>query len=114
MEHYFKIIVPLLLRKYTIENKKILIIGQGNSAFEVADHLIDTTALIHILGRDALKFAWQTHYAGDLRAVNNNFLDTYQLKTQNGIISLELKYFDINKIKYLLSYFITHLRFKKI
>ena len=25
-------------------------------------------------------------------------MDTYQLKTQNGIISLELKYFDINKI----------------
>jgi thioredoxin reductase len=90
--------IDLNLEKKKFENKKILIIGQGNSAFEVADHLIDTTALIHILGRDAIKFAWQTHYAGDLRAVNNNFLDTYQLKTQNGIISLDLKYFNIKKI----------------
>ena len=88
----------LNIEKKNFENKKILIIGQGNSAFEVADHLIDTTALIHILGREALKFAWQTHYAGDLRAVNNNFLDTYQLKSQNGIISLKLKYYNINKI----------------
>ena len=30
--------------------------------------------------------AWQTHYVGHLRAVNNNFLDTYQLKSQNAIL----------------------------
>ena len=39
MEHYFKIIVPLLLRKYTIENKKILInchAGRQRSTIVVA------------------------------------------------------------------------------
>jgi hypothetical protein len=30
--------------------------------------------------------AWQSHYVGHLRAVNNNFLDTYQLKSQNAVI----------------------------
>lgn len=70
-------------------NKNILIIGQGNSAFETADHLIDTAAIIHMAGRGPLKFAWQTHYVGHLRAVNNNFLDTYQLKTQNGMTGLD-------------------------
>jgi Pyridine nucleotide-disulphide oxidoreductase len=30
--------------------------------------------------------AWQTHYVGHLRAVNNNFLDTYQLKSQNAVL----------------------------
>ena len=68
-------------------NKNIAIIGQGNSAFETADHLINTAAIIHIFGRGPLKFAWQTHYPGHLRAVNNNFLDTYQLKSQHGIVT---------------------------
>jgi len=76
----------MTIEKKKFENKKILIIGQGNSAFEVADHLIDTASVIHVCGKDALKFAWQTHYAGDLRAVNNNFLDTYQLKSQHGVL----------------------------
>jgi hypothetical protein len=30
--------------------------------------------------------AWRTHYVGHLRAVNNNFLDTYQLKSANAIL----------------------------
>ena len=92
-------------------NKKIMIIGQGNSAFETADYLTDTASIIHIYGRGPLKFAWQTHYPGDLRAVNNNFLDTYQLKTQNGlngydetdiVIKKNGKYFvyDIEEKKY--------------
>lgn len=73
--------------KSKFENKNVLILGQGNSAFETADYLIDTSSIIHIAGNGPLKFAWQTHYPGHLRAVNNNFLDTYQLKTQNGLIS---------------------------
>ncbi len=71
--------------KSKFKNKNVMIIGQGNSAFETADYLTDTAAIIHIYGRGPLKFAWQTHYVGHLRAVNNNFLDTYQLKTQNGM-----------------------------
>ena len=70
-------------------NKNVLIIGQGNSGFETADHLIDTAAVIHIAGKGPLKFAWQTHYVGHLRAVNNNFLDTYLLKSQNGLTGLD-------------------------
>jgi thioredoxin reductase len=67
-------------------NKRVLIIGKGNSAFETADNLIETAALIHLTSPNPLKFAWKTHYVGHLRAVNNNFLDTYLLKTQNGTI----------------------------
>ena len=67
-------------------NKRVLIIGKGNSAFETAENLIETAALIHLTSPNPLKFAWKTHYVGHLRAVNNNFLDTYLLKTQNGTI----------------------------
>ncbi|PSL55926.1 thioredoxin reductase [Saccharothrix carnea] len=66
--------------------QKVLIIGRGNSAFETADNLIETASVIHVAGPGSLKLAWQTHFVGHLRAVNNNFLDTYQLKSQNALL----------------------------
>jgi thioredoxin reductase len=67
-------------------NQRVLILGKGNSAFETADNLVGTTAAVHVAGPSAIKFAWQSHYVGHLRAVNNNLLDTYQLKSQNAIL----------------------------
>ena len=66
--------------------QRVLIIGKGNSAFETAENLIATTASIHICSPHSIRFAWQTHFVGDLRAFNNNFLDTYQLKSQNVVL----------------------------
>ncbi|BCY08326.1 NAD(P)-binding domain-containing protein [Actinoplanes sp. L3-i22] len=68
------------------ENQRVLIIGKGNSAFETADALVESAAVIHVAGPHAIRLAWQTHYVGHLRAVNNNFLDTYQLKSQNAVL----------------------------
>jgi thioredoxin reductase len=68
------------------ENQRVLIIGKGNSAFETAEALVETAAVIHVAGPHAVRLAWQTHYVGHLRAVNNNFLDTYQLKSQNAVL----------------------------
>ena len=67
-------------------NKRVLIIGKGNSAFETAENLIETAASIHLVSPSPVRFAWQTHFVGNLRAVNNNFLDTYLLKTQNAVL----------------------------
>jgi thioredoxin reductase len=67
-------------------NQRVLILGKGNSAFETADGLIETAAVIHVAGPSAIRFAWRTHYVGHLRAVNNNFLDSYQLKSQNALL----------------------------
>jgi thioredoxin reductase len=67
-------------------DQRVLIIGKGNSAFETADNLVEHAAVIHVLGPHSVKFAWRTHFIGHLRAVNNNFLDTYQLKTQNMVL----------------------------
>lgn len=67
-------------------DQRVLIIGKGNSAFETAENLIETAAVIHVAGPRSVHFAWKTHYVGHLRAVNNNFLDTYQLKLQNAIL----------------------------
>ena len=67
-------------------DQRVLILGKGNSAFETADNLIEKAAVIHVAGPDGVRLAWKTHYVGNLRAVNNNFLDTYQLKSQNAIL----------------------------
>ncbi|GAA2632626.1 NAD(P)-binding domain-containing protein [Paractinoplanes durhamensis] len=67
-------------------NQRVLIIGKGNSGFETADALVETAAVVHVAGPHSIKLAWQTHYVGHLRAVNNNFLDTYQLKSQNAVL----------------------------
>ena len=67
-------------------NKRVLIIGKGNSGFETAENLIETAAFIHIVSPHPIKMAWKSKYLGHLRAVNNNFLDTYQLKSQNVVM----------------------------
>ncbi|MFI6318994.1 NAD(P)-binding domain-containing protein [Nonomuraea sp. NPDC050556] len=67
-------------------DQRVLIIGKGNSAFETADNLVERAAIIHVAGPRSIRFAWRTHFIGHLRAVNNNFLDTYQLKTQNMVL----------------------------
>lgn len=67
-------------------NQRVLVIGKGNSAFETAESLMAKAAVIHVAGPHSLKMAWQTHFVGHLRAVNNNFLDSYQLKSQNAVL----------------------------
>ena len=71
--------------------QRVLILGKGNSGFETADNLVGTTALIHIASPTPIRLAWQTHHVGHLRAVNNNFLDTYQLKSQNAVLDCHIE-----------------------
>ncbi|PSM39815.1 pyridine nucleotide-disulfide oxidoreductase [Streptomyces dioscori] len=67
-------------------NQRVLVVGKGNSAFETAEALMAKAAVIHVAGPHSLKMAWKTHFVGHLRAVNNNFLDSYQLKSQNAVL----------------------------
>lgn len=72
-------------------NQRVLIIGKGNSAFETADNLMETAASIHVASPHPLRLAWRTHFVGHLRAVNNNLLDSYQLKSQNAVLDAEVR-----------------------
>ena len=72
-------------------DQRVLVIGKGNSAFEVADNMIERAAVIHLIGPRSINFAWRTHYIGHLRAVNNDFLDTYQLKSQNMVLDATIR-----------------------
>lgn len=73
------------------ENKRVAVIGSGNSAFEVADEISAHAAIVHIwMGTNLVKHAWDTHFVGDLRAVNNNILDMFQLKSLHATLGLVL------------------------
>ncbi|GGN99424.1 NAD(P)-binding domain-containing protein [Microbispora bryophytorum] len=70
---------------------RVLVIGKANSAFETADNLLETAAVVHVAGPHSLRLAWRTHFVGHLRAANNNFLDTYQLKLQNALLDGDIR-----------------------
>ncbi|ESO89058.1 hypothetical protein LOTGIDRAFT_228992 [Lottia gigantea] len=76
------------------EGKTVLILGRGNSAFETADWIYGSTNLIHMVARSRVRLSWATHYVGDLRAINNGLLDTYQLKSLDGVLEAA-----INEVK---------------
>ncbi len=71
--------------------QRVLIIGKGNAGFETADNLIPTASRIHLASRHPVKMAWKSHFVGHLRAVNNNLLDTYMLKSQNALIDAAIR-----------------------
>jgi thioredoxin reductase len=72
-------------------DQRVLVVGKGNSGFETAENLIPTAALIHVASPRPITMAWKTHHVGHLRAVNNNFLDTYQLKSQNAVLDATIE-----------------------
>lgn len=67
-------------------NQRVLIVGKGNSAFETADRLMGAAATIHLCSPTPVTLAWESHFVGNVRAVNAGFIDTYQLKAQNALI----------------------------
>lgn len=72
-------------------DKRVAIIGQGNSAFETAEYLSDVAAFVHVLTKSPVRMAWDTHFVGDLRAINNSVLDMYQLKSLHAVLNPQLK-----------------------
>ncbi|NRN27474.1 NAD(P)-binding domain-containing protein [Photorhabdus heterorhabditis] len=69
------------------KNKIVMVLGRGNSAFEIAHHLIDITAETRVVTRSLPLFARQTHNVHDLRAQVSDVFDLMQLKSNNNIVS---------------------------
>jgi thioredoxin reductase len=89
-------------------NQKVLIIGKGNSGFETADNLVATASLMHIVSPKPVSMAWKTKYVGHVRAVNNNILDTYQLKSQNVVLNAEVISIKLEDDKFVVTFSYTH------
>uniref|UniRef100_H2YH93 FAD-dependent oxidoreductase domain-containing protein 2 n=1 Tax=Ciona savignyi TaxID=51511 RepID=H2YH93_CIOSA len=75
----------LSVNRSDFEKQSVLILGRGNAAHETAQHIMGNTNVIHMMSRSTTRLAWATHYVGDLRALNNGILDTYQLKSLDGL-----------------------------
>ena len=71
--------------------QRVLIVGKGNSAFETANNLIETAASLHLVSPNPVKMAWRTRFVGDVRAVNDDLLDTYGLKLQNTVLDANVE-----------------------
>jgi thioredoxin reductase len=89
-------------------NQRVLIIGKGNSGFETAENLIPAASVIHVASPTPLNMAWKTHFVGHLRAVNNNFLDSYQLKMQNAVLDATVERVERRGDKYAVAVSYTH------
>jgi thioredoxin reductase len=96
------------LNREEFKNRRVLIIGKGNSGFETAEHLTPVAAIIHLASPNPLSLAWRTHFVGHLRAINNNILDTYQLKSQNAIIDASIEKIEQRNGQYAVSFNYTH------
>ena len=48
-------------------NKSVLILGRGNGAFEIANHVLGVTSFVHVVGRDTgrIRLSVESHYPGD-------------------------------------------------
>lgn len=73
------------------EGKKVLILGRGNAAFETASAIYEATDYVHMVSRSRARFSFNTHYVGDLRAINNDLIDTYQLKSLDGLLEASVE-----------------------
>ena len=69
------------------EDKIVVVLGRGNSAFEIAHHLVNITAETRIVTRSLPKFARQTHNVHDIRGQVSDVFDLMQLKSNNNIVS---------------------------
>ena len=73
------------------EGQRVLFIGKGNSAFEVADLTIETAALVHLASPRPVQLAWNTRHPGHVRANHARLLDTYQLKTLHSALDCHVQ-----------------------
>jgi thioredoxin reductase len=72
-------------------DKRVIVMGTGNSAFEVANHLAGVASTIQIFtGGRLVTLSWQTHWGGDLRSINNNILDMVHLKMPHVVTGAEV------------------------
>ena len=79
-------------------NKRVVVLGRGNSAFEVANHLAEHAAVIFIMiGNRMIKQAWNSHFVGDLRSVNDTILDMFQLKAMHNVTGSALTKLERNE-----------------
>ena len=57
-------------------NLTVMVFGAGNAAFETVSHLHQYAAKVEVKPRSHIRFAWDTHYPGDVRANSMELLES--------------------------------------
>lgn len=70
----------------SFNDKRVLIIGKGNSAIEVCDEAVESAALVHLASRHPVRLAHKSHHPGDLRVHQARMFDLYQMKMLHSIL----------------------------
>lgn len=86
--HYGDYPPNYFLEKENLEqfrNKSLLILGNGNSAYELGNLLNPLCSTIMVVGKEDRTWSISSHYAGDVRAVYLPFFDTFLLKSLNAV-----------------------------
>ena len=71
-------------------DKRVLIVGKGNSAFETATAMLGHAAMVHLASRRPLRLAWNTKHPGDVRGQFGALLDSYQFKTLHSVLDCSI------------------------
>lgn len=68
----------------TYKGKKVLLFGGGNASYELANILQSYCSNVIIMG-SIKDLSIVSHYTGDIRSIYYPFMDTFYLKSMNGI-----------------------------
>ncbi|WP_329092687.1 NAD(P)-binding domain-containing protein [Streptosporangium sp. NBC_01469] len=71
-------------------DKRVLIIGKGNSAFETAQALLPYAAVIHLASPHPVRLTWASKHPGDVRGQYGALLDSYWFKTLHGVLECDI------------------------
>lgn len=71
-------------------DKRVLILGKGNSGTECAQDIINEANVIMLASPSTARLAYKTHYVGSIRAVNSIIAENYQLKHQAALLDCEV------------------------
>ena len=56
----------------SFDNKTVLIIGAGNSAFETGDYIAGNAAFVHFISRERLRLAYEVHFQRRAKALSHS------------------------------------------
>ncbi|WP_242144692.1 MULTISPECIES: NAD(P)-binding domain-containing protein [unclassified Bacillus cereus group] len=91
---------PAMKKKEFYKDKRVLILGKGNSGMECAQEILNEANFIMLASPSSVNMAYKTHYVGHVRAVNALLIDNYQLKHQAGLLDCNIQRIEKNKDGY--------------
>ncbi|MDJ0590932.1 MAG: NAD(P)-binding domain-containing protein [Pleurocapsa sp. MO_226.B13] len=86
VEHY----ETVSMDSETYAGQRVLVIGKGNSAFEIADVALESAAIVHVASPSSISLAYNSRHPGHLRVNYSRLLDAYHLKTLNGMLDCHI------------------------